>query len=560
MAEAAEQERDSKAPVRGSRGLAAFEVVWIFLIFFLFAGGAPPDVGESHYLVKAKHYWQPAWCAGDLFAESRDAHGTFYWTFGWVTRLVSLTAAAWIGRAATWLWLAWTWRRLSFAVVPRPLAALLSAGLLLFFLRHFHMAGEWVVGGVEAKGFAYGFVFLALERLARRRWDVALVLAGAAGTFHVLVGGWLAVAIGLAWLMPAANRPKLLSLAPAAAIGFVLALPGLMPALLLNQGVPAEVQNEGARLYVFERLGHHLVLHRFEAWHVVRFQLLVIGWGVLAWVLRKQPELCPIHRVVTAAIGIAVVGAVIDQWFVWRSESLPTVEWQTAAAKVLRYYWFRLCDALVPAGAAIGIVAAIARLQTTWPIAGSWSLVAAMAVAGVNLADVCYWRSVRNVPAAVLQPRPTTDSAPLSWFMPRPKEVRGGVTAERWYRDWQDVCAWVQEQTPADAMFLTPQEQQTFKWYAGRGEVVNWKDVPQDARGLVEWKRRMSEVYPRDDAHRNHDLAAFSDKELMELARKYGVRYVVVDETRAARRLGLKRVYPVLREQNQSFGVYRIPE
>src|SRR5262245_47852525 len=114
--------------------LAVFEVVWIFLVFFIVAGSQPPDVGESHYLVKAKHYWQPAWCAGDLLCESHDAHGTFYWTFGWVTRLASLTATAWIGRAITWGLLAWSWRRLSWALVPQPLVSLLSAGLLLLLL------------------------------------------------------------------------------------------------------------------------------------------------------------------------------------------------------------------------------------------------------------------------------------------------------------------------------------------------------------------------------------------------------------------------------------------
>ena len=95
---------------RDSARLAAFEVAWIFLLFFLVAGSLPPDVGESHYLVKAKHYWAPAWCAGDLFVESRDAHATFNWTLGWLTRFFSLTATAWLGRAATWLFLAWTWR------------------------------------------------------------------------------------------------------------------------------------------------------------------------------------------------------------------------------------------------------------------------------------------------------------------------------------------------------------------------------------------------------------------------------------------------------------------
>src|SRR5438045_7846391 len=84
MPEPAEPKLNS--PARSSLRLVAFEIASIVLVFFLFGGSLPPDVGESHYLVKAKHYWQPAWCAGDLFVESRDAHAMFYWTFGWVTR------------------------------------------------------------------------------------------------------------------------------------------------------------------------------------------------------------------------------------------------------------------------------------------------------------------------------------------------------------------------------------------------------------------------------------------------------------------------------------------
>jgi hypothetical protein len=181
-------------------------------------------------------------------------------------------------------------------------------------------------------------------------------------------------------------------------------------------------------------------------------------------------------------------------------------------------------------------------------------------LAALNIADIYYWRGQQWVPPAVLQPRPTADSSRQTWFsLKRPAE-NSNVTAREWYRDWLAVCAWVQISTPANALFLTPREQQTFKWYAGRAEVVNWKDVPQDARGIVEWKRRMNEVYPRTREHHRHDLAAFSDAELVALADQYGVRYVLVDQTRAARPLGLVRLYPLGEVHNASFAVYRVPE
>ena len=540
--------------------LAAFEVAWIFLIFFLFAGSPAPDVGESHYLVKAKHYWQPEWCAGDLFLESRDAHAAFYWTFGWVTKFCSLTATAWIGRVITWLLLAWSWRRLSWAVVPQPLVSLLSAGLLLLLLRHFHLAGEWIVGGVEAKGFAYALVFLALESLVTNRWRAAIILAGAAGAFHVLVGGWTVVAIGLAWLFPSPRRPALTKLIPAAVLGFLMALPGLVTALALNSGVPAEIQREAARIYVFERLSHHLVFHAFSETQVARFQMSLVAWAALAWLLRSETPLSRLQRAVAGSIVIAFLGVVIDQVYVWQSDRVPTEVWQTSAAQLLRYYWYRLADALVPIGVALGIVAGVARLRPSAPSVAAWLQAIAILLAAANIADVYYWRSHQRVPPAILQPRPTADSIQRSWFWPAEVPPENELPAKQWYGDWRAACDWVRQNTPADAVYLTPREQQTFKWYAGRAEVVNWKDVPQDARGLVEWNRRMSEVYPRDKEHHRRDLAAFTDKQLVELAQRFEAAFVIVDLTRTGRPIGLPRVYPIAHESNSSFAVYRVPE
>lgn len=547
--------------VRCGARLAAFEVVWIFLIFFLFAGSLPPDVGESHYLVKAKHYWQPAWCAGDLFLESRDAHTAFYWTFGWVTKFCSLAATAWIGRVVTWLLLAWSWQRLSWSLVPRPLRSLLSAGLLLLFLRQMHLAGEWVIGGVEAKGFAYVLVFLALEAIVRSRWQTALLLAGAAGTFHVLVGGWTVVAIGLAWLMSGNSRPRLMTLVPAAAVGFLLALPGLIPALALNAGVPKDVAREAERIYVFERLAHHLVYSQFPAVNIARFQVLVIAWAALAWLQRSEPTATRLQRVVAGTVVIALVGVLIDQAFVIRANLLDqsAEAYETSAAGLLRYYWYRMSDSLIPAGVALALVVGLTKLQATKPLLANWLTMAVILLASANLAEVHYQRRQQPVPPAIIQPQPTVDSRHTPGLPPRAESAQP-ITAQQWFEHWRSVCNWISRETPGDALFLTPREQQTFKWYAGRAEIVTRKDVPQDARGLIEWKRRLEEVYPRDQAHQARDLAAFSDVELTSLARKYKAAYILVDRSRSRRRIGLPQVYPLLAEENPSFAVYRVPE
>lgn len=551
------------ASSRADLRLAAFEVVWIFLIFFLFAGSLPPDVGESHYLVKARHYWQPEWCAGDLFCESRDAHGTFYWTFGWITRYFSLTASAWIGRAVTWVLLAWSWRRLSWALVPQPLVSLLSAGLMLLLLRNFHLAGEWIVGGVEAKGFAYVLVFLALEAVVRGVWPVAILLAGAAGAFHVLVGGWTVVALGLAWLFAGRERPSVVSLLPALAGGFALSLPGLAPALLLNWGVPKDVSAEAARIYVFDRLAHHLVYHDFPTANIWRFAALIVAWLGLAAALRRNGPLHRLQLVVAGTLVLAAIGIAIDQALAIRAlwTGQDEHDYELAAAGLLRFYWFRMSDSLVPIGVALGMVGGLAQIKLTRPALASGLTVALMLLATANVADAWYWRSRQRLPGAIVQPRPTADAMLHWWHAPPPELAKGETSAADWFRDWQAVCEWISQHTPREARFLTPAEQQTFKWYAGRAELATRKDIPQDARGLVEWRAAMDKLQAATD------LAA--------TAREFQAQYVVVDRTHAARLggsplggaplggarpSGLVHIYPLIREENLTFDVYRVPE
>ncbi len=138
------------------------ETLLIAVCFFLYAGQPAPDVNESHYLTKAKHFWNPEYCPGDLFLGSGFSHWLFYFSFGWLTKFISLSAFAWTGRIITWSFMAFAWQRLSFTIVPLKFMSVLSALFFLLLNDRFHLAGEWVVGGFEAKGFAYAFVICSV--------------------------------------------------------------------------------------------------------------------------------------------------------------------------------------------------------------------------------------------------------------------------------------------------------------------------------------------------------------------------------------------------------------
>ena len=521
------------------------EFALVFLVFFVEGGALVPHVNEAHYLCKAKHYWQPDWLAGDAFLESADAHVVFYWTLGWLTRLFSLPAVAWIGRVAAWGFLAWAWQRLVRRVARQPYFSVIGAMLLVVLVREAHFAGEWIVGGVEAKCFAYVFVLLGLDAVAGGDWRRCWPLFGLASMFHPVVGGWAVVASGVVWLMePTDRRTKLLRMLPWLVLGGVFALPGLLPVLALSRGQPADVIDKARQIYVFDRLPHHLApLSKPVSWiaeRALRHGLLIVGLWIISsylWLRTAPLRLGKVDNPATRPAAMLQSLAALERIlrFAWASLGLSAFglvaeiglsNRPSLAARVLRFYWFRLADIAVPLAGSLSIlflVVWLSRSRSKWATA-------------VLLAAVC-------LPGWVLL------SVSIERFRDR------CPPAERAFDDvasWHAACHWAGENTPPDARFFVPRYGYTFKWYAQRSDVATWKDIPQDAAGIVAWRDRCADIYYYDwDAGRlpYPSLAVRGTAKILELAEKYEVDYLL---TRNYIPLQLPVVYT-----NECFVIYR---
>ncbi|MGA2796747.1 MAG: DUF6798 domain-containing protein [Thermoguttaceae bacterium] len=533
---------DNKSGFLFPRWRLLAEIALVFVVFFLQGAWPVPEVNEPYYLGKAIHYWNPSWAAGDFFLDSKDTHKVFYLTFGWLSLCMTPTVLAWTGRLITWWLLAWSWRRLSFAVLPRPGWSILSAALFAMLMDNFHMAGEWVIGGVEAKGFAYVFVFLGLESLVRNHWNRAWLLLGCASALHVLVGGWSAVAAGLAWLLIGPDRPKLRKMWLSILGGLLIALPGLLPAILLNANADAETIHQANQIYVFERLPHHLDIFHIYPLFIIRFVLLTSLYFALSWrisfvsghgatngrgfttgainndVKSSIKRLCAF---VTGAIAIALAGAAINLLVLFNRD---------LAAGLLRYYWFRLSDVAVPMGVAI---------LGCWWIVDSWPARTAIARFAAVLAGLALIYHFGSLSIQRLQP-----------VTPRAERLANPL-------DWQEACLWAADgrNTPPMARFITPRQAQTFKWYAGRAEVATWKDVPQNAAEIVQWWTRMQDLFATDgsdpEGPRYESLNELSPQRIEELGSKYQADFLITET--ADPPLNLKVVY-----RNESYIIYKV--
>ena len=503
---------------RISRQWIAIEIVAIFFLLFVYAGWPTPDVNEAHYLAKAKHVWDPGWCPRDHFLNSAYAHIVFYWLFGWLTVVLPLPAVAWVGRVLTWLLLSVAWWRLIFRIGGQVGLPLLTAGLALCLWSRCAMAGEWVVGGFEAKSIAYAFVFLGLAELVANRWQRVWLLLGVAAAFHVLVGGWSVIACAICWMIqPNSERSSIRAMSPSLVTGFVISCFGILPSVLLTSSVEPELLAEANRVYVFERLAHHLVFHRFPGYLVARQVGCVAIWLILWWLSRADRTAFRLNGFVLGAVLIAIVGAILDAALRHFPDHAPGL---------LRYYWFRLADVAVP----VGIGGSLSTLLRRWSLQSPrLSRVIASGVILVtlsSLSDQTLRRRLDPRPAAEIQSR-------------RMERASHSVRMNR-YQAWLDVCGWIQRNTPLDAIFLTPMNQQTFKWFAERGEVVTWKDVPQSAASLVEWNERRIAVQAL-----GKPIVAIPTNEsvIRELSEEYGFQFVLVERRGKQPRWRMPMVY-----------------
>lgn len=535
--------------------LLVVAAVWVSFLLVSFVAAPIPAVNEPHYLTMSRHYWNPSWCAGDFFLNSFAAHRVFYQTFGWLTLWFELKTVAMIGRMISLAMLATSWTSLvsrmhrgelvvqhvlKSEAQAKPLvnstshalqasmrdsscaalsvrSILLSAWLFLGLQAIGNLSGEWLVGGVESKVFAYAFVFWSISAILGGRMMLASLCCGAAVSFHPIVGVWHLLGISFVGIWRCwQRRSEQPRLRPAFRLshllgGVCVAIPGLVPALQMLRSVEPRESFAANYIQVFYRLKHHLDPMDFGWTHFAGYGLLAAMWfGAMMW-LRRNKRLSDqdgwwIGYVV--ALALFAIGGLVAGLGPRPADLMPGYRWRVV---LLKFYPFRLFDLMLPIAVAI-ILPRIVRLRWLWCLGGIGFL----------------W--------AAVEPR----------VCPPPNQLPPAMRA-----DWRDVCVWVEKNSPTDAVFHTPYEAEAFKWFAQRGEYVNHKDCPQDAAGIVEWNARLRRITKWSEKSFAGD-ETYSADELRELVRQTGVRFAI---TRTRVRYDADLLY-----SNESYKILKLPE
>ncbi len=546
--------------------------LWFFHLstIVVLAATAVPGINESHYLPKAKHFWDPSFAARDLFLASHDSHFLTSATAGILTLYLPLPVATWLCRFAAWAFMALAWGRLAAGLRMNWWQSLFGLAGWYVANHYGHWAGEWFLGGFEAKAIAYPCVVMALANLVEDRWRRVWPWLGFAMAWHPLVGGWAGLTAGMLWCIE--NRGgigvELRQHWRFLLAGAGLALIGILPAL----GGLGSPNREGpivaSQVQVYFRLSHHLCPRLFTPerhWAAAATLAVFILNTLLVLRQHRRADRATgneqgarrLIAIAWLAIGLALIGLLVD--LLMSDDRLPTYQ-PELASQILRFYWFRWADVAVPLGVVASIWSAVSgagllRCEAQPPgveerqrqsrikpgretlLVGIWGF-AALGGTVVGIAHLQLQRWQEHIaPADRLVATP-----------PGPHAVQTDRVV-----DWIAVCTWIRDNTPADSLWLTPKYQQTFKWYAGRAEIVNWKDVPQDNKSVIEWFRRIRRCEPPRDA--NGKLRGWTTDELLDIAAEYGAHWIVVDRSIQKDPPLLEIRYPIEIE-NRSFAVF----
>jgi hypothetical protein len=607
------------------------EFIGVFAVFYIFGAWSVPDSNEPYYIGKAIHFWNPDWILNDPFLESKDSHWTFYVVFGWLSFFLSPDAMAWTGRFLTWGLLALSWLRLSFTLIPVRWMSIPTAWALAYYVDSFHAAGEWILGGVEGKSFAFPLVFFGLESMLRGRWHRTWIFLGAASAFHVLVGGWSVLVAGLVFLPDyrTTNSSQHFTVPWGLFVGGLLSLFGLIPALLLDYGVATETVREAHQIYVFERLYHHLVPYQFPWTYLVRFILLAVVWiTICRFGQRRNQRQIRFERFIWGTLILFLIGVLAAYGF--RNNRI-------LSAEILRFYWFRLSDVFIPAGIAIGtlrhfltIVQKIQKVPETQKLQTVHTVQKfQIQESGLHFPPISGWLILLGVPfcvyllfdAIIFSRRiyfsNTTVESGIPWaltilvcwgflvFSKRflqnrvnfktflvwgfielyavilfyapfdsLKTLGDARTSIAYSRiepgrpyiayHWINACRWIADpkNTPQTATFWIPREGTTFKWHAHRSDIGTWKNVPQDAEGIVRWQQMMHDLF----YYRNKEGQLCDDRsltillwwkteaEIEQLRIRYGFDYILCS---AYPELSHHKTFQVV-YANELYKIYRI--
>lgn len=510
------------------------------------------------YLLQALRLLKPEILKHDWYAaEAMQYHPVFSYI---AAPLIRISPAGWgIGLALTVCITVGTaaWFSVLKRLSKSPLLALAAFGALVA-LMHATQTLSIAVSYIFNQAFqpstlgSVGLIF-ALCAFAAGRWLWSGALLAFSGLFHANYLVLNVAVFGLVHLLLGGDlrqiaRRLLLQLGPSVVPLAVLAMPMLAT---IGGGNAAEAQ----RILFQIRAPHHYFPRSFD-----QDLVLTLGWFALGMAssaaLPSSRALNLLRRWMIACSIVVLVPTLLTSWsyvpriaqlFVWRLAPFLDLVGQTLFCLALvrcartprawralqTAHWGTLFTALLALASAYALRDERAVTEVLLALVGVGALavflptlVARFALfrfGGARfgaLAPKLLW-AVCACTLAIACWHPWPEVAALRQ---RSNLLTGMPQVER------DLYSWVKANTPLEARFLIPPQEPSFRYFAERPIIVDWKSTPMLPADVIEWYRRMKAVTARPSFASHRDMEGFrtlSSARVRSLKTEFGVDYLV---------------------------------
>ena len=384
--------------------------------------------------------------------------------------------------------------------------------LFIFFRRGMDLAGEWMIGGLDTKVFAYCFALLSLVEVVQKKYTLGWLFAGLSFSFHVLIGGYNVFCLLPVIVMQAFyDKKTFIDLFKSSFVFLFSASFGLYASYIhFLEKISPEVSKLGWTIYVEKRVTHH-VIPDFSFKAIV---LLIVFAIVVSYFIKqknKPQKFLAIYAV--SSIVILVLGLVIYGFF---------------DTNYLRYYFFRFCDVMLPL---ISVLLLVSFINFNSSFNQNLWFKKAMTLS--------FFVGVLAILIAV--------NSQVG------KDFISAKTDAKTCSD-REMTNWIKNNTSKNAIFCIPPDNRFFYINAERAILVSYKNSPQAPKDIIEWYDRMkllnknADFNTIDDVCKNYNNLDNHDATLI-LERHPEVSYFLVPNT-------VKLTYS-LSYQTSKFSLYR---
>jgi hypothetical protein len=487
-----------------------FLLVLLFLVLRLLLRNIL-DSSEQDVLVLAKHYIDKSYIENDWYLNLGISYRYLFNYFAGALALVlPLPLVSITGRILMYLVYAYLIQEYARHFDLKPIYIV----PFLFLYTRFPniVAGNRILGGLDTKLFSYFFLLLAVLRFMQGRYFHTNLFLGLGISFHILVGGYAAFSLLLAFLINYRYfRGEVKRIFKHIYILLVAAGFGLYAVfqnIIENTGVD---KSAAGQIFVKMRVPHHTYpaywqMYEGNLW-IVKLALTLLFLFAVFRVLKEKR-----YRV---ASGFALSSSAFF--------GVGLLLFWCGNVNLLKFFWFRLPDVLLPFFSFFLAFALLSRFDSSI-LAKLKTKIPGMPLSRIYAASFAVLSAVFVAVAAVDFSRSLV-----------------GISKQGQYfyiadldPELRDMLVWIRTKTDKNGLFLVNPFIDKFYIAAERPMFVSFRHSAESERDILEWHRRIQlcnnneplhELGARNEEQVTSNFYTLEESSVREIGRQNGLTH-----------------------------------